>query len=209
VTLSRLGLRTLGDLAELPDDAVADRFGAAGMRALRMARGREEPLRPRPVAEDLTERLDLPEAASGEHLDRALEMLISRLLAAPARRERTLRRLRLAARLAGGGGWRAEVALREASADAERLRLVLSPKLAELPGPASSLSLRALTLGPAAHDQPALAPSPAERRGERLGEAVRQVRAAAGRDAILRVLEVDPDSRVPERRAFLTPFEES
>ena len=41
----------------------------------------------------------------------------------------------------------------------------------------------------------------------RLREAIRQVRAAAGPNAALRVLEVDPDSRFPERRAVLTPFE--
>ena len=35
--------------------------------------------------------------------------------------------------------------------------------------------------------------------------AVRAV--AAGPDAALRVLPVDPQSRVPERRAVLTPFE--
>ena len=39
-TLERLGVATLGELAALPDSAVADRFGAAGMRALAMARGR-------------------------------------------------------------------------------------------------------------------------------------------------------------------------
>jgi len=100
------------------------------------------------------------------------------------------------------------VALREASADPERLRLALSPRLAELPGPAGTLSLRALETGPPAREQPALASTPAERRRERLGEAVRQARAAGGREAVLRVLEVDPDSRVPERRTTLTPFPE-
>jgi hypothetical protein len=40
-----------------------------------------------------------------------------------------------------------------------------------------------------------------------LREAIHQARAAAGPDAALRVLEVDPESRFPERRAVLTPFE--
>ena len=34
----------------------------------------------------------------------------------------------------------------------------------------------------------------------------RQARQAAGADAALRVLDVDPDSRIPERRAVLAPF---
>ena len=44
-------------------------------------------------------------------------------------------------------------------------------------------------------------------RRERLREAVRQTRAVAGPDAALRVLCVDRDSRVPERRVLLAPFE--
>jgi protein ImuB len=75
-----------------------------------------------------------------------------------------------------------------------------------LPAPASTLALRALELGPPAADQARLARSATERRRDRLAEAVRQARTAAGRDAVLQVLEVDPGSRVPERRAILTPF---
>ena len=110
--------------------------------------------------------------------------------------------------MAAGGGWRAQVVMRSASADPERLALALAPKLAELPGPAATIALRALELGPEAAEQPPLAPSPAEQRRKLLTEAVRQARAAAGRDAVLQVLEVDPHSRVPERRAILTPFPE-
>ena len=208
-TLERLGIRTLGELAALPDDAVADRFGDPGLVAMRMARGVEAPLRPRPAREDIAERMELPEIASGQQLERTVELLVDRLLANPARRGRSLRKLRLAAGLAGGGGWRAEVTLRQASADRERLRLALLPKLGELPSPAGSLILRALVLGPGGGAQPSLVDDENERRRERLGEAVRQARAAAGRKAVLRVLEVDPGSRVPERRTTLTPFPEA
>jgi protein ImuB len=37
---------------------------------------------------------------------------------------------------------------------------------------------------------------------------VRQARQAAGDEAALRILEVDPGSRIPERRALLAPFVE-
>jgi protein ImuB len=206
--LERLGVTTLGQLAGLPAAAIADRFGEPGLRALRLARGAEEPLRPRPARENLVERLGLPEALSGQQLERALELLIERLLANPVRAGRTIRRLSLEAQLAAGGGWRTTATLRRASASAQRLQLALSPRLAELPGPASVLGLRALELGPEAGDQARLAPSPEDERRGRLAEAVRQARSAAGRDAVLRVLEVDPDSRVPERRMLLTPFPE-
>jgi nucleotidyltransferase/DNA polymerase involved in DNA repair len=205
--LERLGISTLGRLAGLPRDAVADRFGRLGLRARRLARGEDDPLRPRPVQEPLAVELELPEAVSGQQLERSLELLISRLLAHGARRGRTLRTLRLSARLAAGGGWRRQVALRRASADRARLADALLPHLALLPAPAATLRLEALGLGPETGDQLSLSGPEEERRG-RLAEAVRQTRSAAGADSVLRVLEVDPESRVPERREVLMPFPE-
>ena len=207
-TLERLGVRTLGELAALPAAAVADRFGDPGLRAWRLARGDEEPLRPRAPGEELFERVALPEAASGEQLGHALRLLVERLLAHPARAERTIRALRLEARLAAGGGWRSDVVLRRASANPERLRLALEPRLGRLPGPVAALGLRARDLGDRASGQEALVDSPAEERREHLAEAVRQARAAAGRDAIVQVIEVERCSRVPERRMLLAPFGE-
>ena len=207
-TLERLGIRTLGEVAALSRGSVADRFGAEGLIAWSLARGEDSRLRPRPFRERLAERIDLPEAVSGQQLERALAMLVDRLLAHRGRRGRTLRRLRIAARLAAGGSWRTEVPLREASASSERLLLALAPKLGQLPGPAQRIELAALELGPPAHGQESLTRDARERRRALLAEAVRQARAAAGRDAVLRVLEVDPGSRVPERRATLAPFPE-
>jgi protein ImuB len=205
--LERLGISTLGRLAGLPRDAVADRFGRLGLRALRLARGEDEPLRPRPVREAIAVELELPEAVSGQQLERALELLISRLLAHGARRGRTLRTLRLSAQLAAGGGWRRQVALRRASADRSRLADALLPHLTLLPAPAATLRLEAMALGPETGEQLTLS-SPEQERRRRISEAVRQTRSAAGADAVLRVLEVDPESRVPERREVLMPFPE-
>jgi protein ImuB len=207
-TLERLGIRTLGEVAALGRGAVADRFGPEGLIAWSLARGEDSRLRPRPFPAHIAESIELPEAVSGPQLERALAMLVDRLLANRGRRGRTLRRLRLSARLAAGGGWRAEVPLREASASSERLLLALAPKLERLPGPATGIELSALELGPPAYGQGSLARDAHERRRALLAEAVRQARAAAGRDAVLRVLEVDPGSRVPERRAILAPFPE-
>ena len=61
--------------------------------------------------------------------------------------------------------------------------------------------------GPPSGDQRSLLAEPATIRRARLREAVRQTRAAAGPDAALRILAVDPDSRVPERRLALAPWE--
>ncbi len=207
--LERLGVESLGQLAALPDAAIADRFGRLGLVALRMAQGGDEPLKPRRAHESLVEGIELGEAISGPQLERVVALLVDRLLANPARRGRSLRRLRLAVRLAGGGGWRDEAALRQASANHERLLLALQSKLDGIPGPVVSLTLRALETGPPAGDQATLDEQARESRSRRLTEAVRQVRAIAGKDAVLRVLDADVDSRVPERRSLLTPYQES
>jgi protein ImuB len=204
----RLGIRTLGEVAALPSRAVAERFGHPGLLALDLARGRDTPLAPRRPPEPVVERLDLPEAASGQQLERALELLVARVLARRERRGRALRGLAVSARFVAGGTWRTAITLRQASADPERIRLALGPKLAELPAPAESLGLEVEAFGPPAQDQGRLLDEAAAVRRARLGEAVRQARQAAGGEAALKVLDVDPGSRVPERRAVLAPFPE-
>jgi protein ImuB len=204
--LERLGIRTLGELAALPSRAVAERFGHPGLLALDLAQGRDTPLEPRRPPEPVAERLTLPEAASGMQLERALELLVARVLARRERRGRTLRALSLSARYVAGGTWRLPVVLRAPSADPSRLLLALAPRLADLPAPAEELGLEVESFGPPARDQVSLVEDPAEGRRARLGEAVRQARQAGGRDAALRILEVDAGSRVPERRAVLAPF---
>jgi protein ImuB len=206
--LERLGIATLGELAALPAAAVADRFGRRGLTARELARGGDGPLRPRVAGETLRESLDLPEAASGMQLERGLGLLVDRLLARRERRGRTLRAVVITAALVEGGGtWRRPVVFREALADPVRMRLALVPHLAQMPAPAERLGLAVERFGPPRADQRALLEDPADARAARLREAIRQARAAAGPDAALRVLEVDPGSRVPERRAVLAPFE--
>jgi protein ImuB len=208
--LERLGIATLGELAALAPAAVADRFGAAGLIAHELASGGDSALSPRPPGEFLRETLELPEAASGIQLERGLGLLIDRLLARRERRGRTLRAVVLSAVLVERGGtWREQVVFREALADPVRMRLALSPRLALIPAPAEVLRLAIERFGPPASDQRSLLDDPAAARAARLREAIRQARIAAGPDAALRVLEVDPDSRFPERRAVLAPFEGS
>jgi protein ImuB len=202
---TRLGVRTLGELAGLGRAAVADRFGVAGVLAHRLACGEDDPLRVRAPRERLAESLELWDASSGPALERVLGVLVDRLLARPERRGRTVRALSVSARLVEGGAWRERVVLREALSDPGRMRLALAPRLAGLPAPAAALCLEAERFGSPEGEQGVLGECGEARRG-RLREAVAQVRAAAGPEAALRAVCVDPDSRVPERRVLLTPF---
>ena len=205
--LERLGVRTLGELAALPSRAVAEHFGHPGLLALDLARGRDTPLEPRRPPEPVSERIELPEAVSGQQLEHALELLISRLLARRERRGRSLRAVAVSARFVAGGTWREAVTLRSASADPQRIRLALAPRLGELPAPAESLALEVVAFGPPATDQGRLLDEEGAARRARLSEAVRQARQSAGEAAALRVLDIDPGSRVPERRSILAPLD--
>ena len=206
-TLERLGIATLGQLAAFSRAMLADRFGAAGIEAHRLARGEDDPPRPRPVTEPLRERFELPESASGLALEHALGVLIDRLLARPERHGRTLRAATLSARLAEGGSWQSSVTFREALADPARMRLALAPRLALLPAPAQELELGVERFGIPCGEQHSLFDRQTQRRRARLREAIGQLRVAAGADAALRVYWAEVASRVPERRAILTPFD--
>ncbi len=207
VTLERLGVQTLGELAALAPAALADRFGTVGLLAYELASGGDGALCPRQPTEILRESLQLPDAASGMQLERGLGLLIDRLLARRERQGRTLRAVVLSAVLVERGTWRERAVFREALADPVRMRLALAPRLTLVPAPVEVLRLAVEQFGPPASGQRALEDEPAAARTARLREAIRQARATAGPDAALRVLEIDPDSRVPERRAVLTPFE--
>jgi protein ImuB len=223
--LSRLGVRTLGELLELTPahsnqssaahdkatsgsalTALTDRFGESGAIAYSLAGGADRPLVPRRVEESLEESLEVGDAGSGEMLLRVLGLLVDRLLARSERRGRSVRSVVLSARLVEGGTWRERVVFRQALSDAERLALALSLRLVSLPAPAKSLGLCVERFGLAEGEQHTLLEQSKQARLGRLKEAVNQVRAVAGHDAALRAVCIDPDSRVPERRVVLTPL---
>jgi protein ImuB len=205
--LGRLGVDTLGKLAQLSADQVADRFGPIGLRALRLCRGGEEPLRPRAPYEDLEVSLELHEGCAGPQLERALHLLVGRLLAKPERRTRTFITVRLSANLVGGGSWSVEQGLGRPTASMSAIRAPLGLRLANLPSPASSLQLRVLSFGPPQAAQLEMATEGTPPRKARVAAALSEVRAAAGPDAVTRLVDVETDSRIPERRFVLLPYE--
>jgi protein ImuB len=205
--LRQLGIATLGDLAALSADNVADRFGQSGILARRLASGHDEPLRPRRVEDRIEESMPLGEPNSGEALARTLGVLVDRVLARPERRGRTIRAIMLSAHLVEHGGtWCQTVVFREALASPTRIRLALEGKLGLLSAPAETVTLTVTALGAATGDQTTLFDGEPTTRRERLREAVRQVRAVAGPYAALRALPLSPTARVPERRYTYTPF---
>ena len=207
--LQDLGLRTMGQVADLPPAAALDRLGFPGLRAWRLARG--EPgraPRPRRPPTPLRAAFAFPEpVGSLPALEAAARLLLGELAGAARGRGAALRALALRARLADGGSWTRDVALREATADPDRLALAALPHLAAVTGPVTDLWIGGDASGRAAGHQLTAIPSPGEERRSRAREAVRQVRSAQGPEAMLRAVELEPWSRLPERRWALTPYE--
>jgi nucleotidyltransferase/DNA polymerase involved in DNA repair len=205
--LEGLGMKTVGQLASLPGSAVAERLGPDGRRAWSLARGGDRRrVRPRRPPAEIAERLEFGEAVGNElTLRRALGTLVERTLGRKERADRAVRKLALSARLVGGGSWRRSLTLREPTAEKERLRVALGPKLAELPAPVTAIGLEVVELAEWTGQQLELVRPEGSRVRSRLKEGLRQARASAGSGAVCTIVEVAPWSRIPERRALLVP----
>ncbi|HSL63846.1 MAG TPA: hypothetical protein VK874_04240 [Gaiellaceae bacterium] len=208
--LRELGVKRLGQLAALPGGAVAERLGPDGRQAWQLARGgRRGRVRGRRPPAEIVEALEFPEAVANElTLRRALATLVERVLSRPDRAGRFVRKLAVSAQLVGGGSWRRTLTLRDPAAEADRLRIALGPKLAELPAPVTLLRVELVELTEEAGRQLELVrPSGSELR-TRLRDGLRQVRASTGGGAVCSVVEVAPWSRIPEARALFVPRDE-
>jgi protein ImuB len=205
--LRELGVKKVGQLAGLPGGAVAERLGPDGRRAWGLARGgKAARVHGRRPPAEIVEALEFPEAIANElTLRRAFAAVLEALLARPERAGRFVRKIALSARLVGGGSWRRSVTLRDSTADPDRLKAALAPKLAELPAPVLELRLEFVELTEHDGEQLELLPAAGGELDVRLREGLRQVRASTGSGSVNQVVEVAPWSRIPEARALFVP----
>lgn len=225
--LRRLGLQTLGEIGDLPRTALIRQFGRAGAAAQDCIRGEQiDPVQAVHQPRPLRTRMDFSAPTGNkETLVRALERLIDRLLQHPERKDRSLREVQLGGMLEGGGSWQIDGILREPTAQREPLVFLLRSRLDLYPPPRAleTLHVEARTFGApvtqiglfARNETGARAQEGNPSRGGSIGEsdrmppslreAVRQLRLRIGGDPLFRVVEVDPDSRIPERRYALFP----
>ena len=205
--LRELGVKKIGQLAGLPGGAVAERLGPDGRRAWGLARGgKAARVRGRRPPAEIVEALEFPEAIGNElTLRRAFGALLETLLARPERAGRFVRKAALSARLVSGGSWRRAVTLRDPTAEPDRLKAALAPRLTELPAPVVELRLELVELTEHDGQQLELLPAAGAELDVRLREGLRQVRASTGTGSVNQVVEVAPWSRIPEARALFVP----
>lgn len=215
--LERLGVTTLGGLRRFPAPALVSQFGADGAKALGWASGRRiDPVRPLFRPRPIRAVLDFPEPAGVEGtlhaaIDRLIEIAVSR----PERHGRGVTELRVRAHLEGGGSWIAKAVLREPTAELSRMGSPLKARFALSPPPRAveSLVLELTGFGAPNAQTELFAPARGGRalaRGEppkALGDAARELRLRLGHPPLYRVVEVEPWSRVPERRHALLNFD--
>jgi DNA polymerase-4/protein ImuB len=208
--LQLLGIDTLGMLAAIPPARLAAQFGPEGRLAARLAVGDDgEPVCPRPVLERVVERVDLETPlANREALLAVAEQALSSILRRPAVRDRATRQVTVRADTEQGTFWERSLTFKEAQGERDRIWLVLRQALqeAELPGPVSVLRLELVGLTVEVGRQLGL-PVMRRRVRDHLEDALRQLKARYGYCPVGRIVEVEPWSRIPERRLALIDFD--
>ena len=213
--LRQLGIRSLGALAALPEAAITAQFGAVGRRLWRLAAGRiadpvEGSIAPEPIVAALTFFTPVGER---ELLVHALEQLISRALKHPRRIGWRVHAVRLRAGLEGGGSWLATHLLKDPTADAGRIGAPLKTRLEQSPptGGVERLVLEFTAFAPGTAELQLFArdAEAAARAGQQraLQSAAREIRMRVKRACLYHVIEVQPWSRLPERRYALIDYE--
>jgi DNA polymerase-4/protein ImuB len=205
----RLGLETLGNLAALPGHKVAARYGPAGRTAWELAQGIDNrPVISQPRPETFSENLVMPTpAVSREMLLVGLRQLISRMFSRPGLRGKQVREVRLSAVIERGKSWERNLVLKE-PCSAERLIRAIELRLQalELPGPIESITLELSGIVREIAYQEVI-PSLRPRRDPPLTAAIHQLKQRYGLSPIYRIVEVEPWSRIPERRHALITYD--
>ncbi len=213
--LRQLGIRTLGALAALPEEAIAAQFGSVGRRLWLLAAGRiTEPVvgrvSPEPIVAALTFFTPVGER---ELLSHSLDQLIARALRHPRRIGWRVHALRLRADLDGSGSWLATILLKDPSADGARIAAPLNIRLEQSPptGAVERLVLEFTAFAPGTSELQLFArdAQAAARAGQQraLQSAAREIRMRIKRSSLYHIIEVQPWSRLPERRYALIDYE--
>lgn len=207
--LHGFGLRTLGDVANLDVGPLQAQFGSDGARMWALARGEDTtPLVPIGREETYTESVAFDSPVAGrETILLATDHLLGKLFALPELRGRYARMAFVQGSVPRRAPWGQRVTFKTPVGDRRTgytlLRYVVEG--ATLPGPLEDLSLTLRGITGEAGRQESLFRE--VRRREQLDDAVRQMKRAFGHNPIMQVREVEPWSRIPERRNALVPYE--
>jgi len=213
--LLQLGVKTLGALVALPEEAVVSQFGRAGRQLWRLAAGLlAEPVVglvvPEPIVAALTFFTPVGER---DLLAHALDKLIDRALADPRRSGWRVQVVRVHAELEHGASWLMEATLKDPAATRERIAAPLKTQLERSPpaGAVERFVVEFTAFAPGTTELQLFArdAAAAARTGRRraLQSAAREIALRIRRPMLYHIIEVQPWSRLPERRYALIDYE--
>jgi nucleotidyltransferase/DNA polymerase involved in DNA repair len=208
--LDLLGLRTLGQIASLPPDAVSGQFGREGVLAHKLAGGVDErPLVPRAKPSVLEDEVCGDGALETvDSLLAALGALLDRLVPALRSRNQVCGQVRLCFHLNGSGSWHESLTLKEPTDSKRDILSFMRNRLETVAFPADITGVRLglAQLGGERGRQDSLFSGERARREERLRIVVKHLQTLFGSNPLRRVVPVDPCSRIPERRSVLMEY---
>jgi DNA polymerase-4/protein ImuB len=205
--LREFGLAALGQVAAMSPGPFQSQFGPEGKKIWELACGLDAtPLYPRFMEESIEMSASLPSVTvSLDAILVAMESLLAGLFAGSALRGRGIRSLTLWTRTWNAEHWERPVSFKEPALDVKtsisRLKRVMEDY--PQPGPVEQVGLRITALGHPLGRQKSLFSDIRAR--EHLAEDIRQLELKLGNPQVYTVKEVEPWSRIPERRYALTP----
>lgn len=207
--LHEFALHTLGDVASLPVGPFQAQFGLEGRLIWELSNGIDNrPLTPRKYDQEVTESLSFSDPVVVlEAILVGAEMLLERILQRTELKDRAARLLVLQGKMSQGKIWIKRLSLKEPSNNRTRLmfRIRTSLQGMTLKHPMESLSITLSNLTREVSRQEGIFSY--MRDEERLQDAIKQLDVLLGETApVFRVREVEPWSRIPERRHALVQF---
>ena len=207
--LHRFSLHTLGQVAELGVGPMQAQFGIRGRLFWELANGVDNrPFVPVRQRETVTESLVFPvPATSMLAILPAVDVLLGRLLAHPSLRGRYLRSVTIQANVLDRAAWTKRLAFKSPVNRKEAALFALRSSLEEarIPGPLEDIRMPVSEAAGESGTQASLFVD--VRKQQQLREAMRQLEARLRvRPPIYRIMDVEPWSRLPERRQALVEF---
>ncbi|MCA9833631.1 MAG: hypothetical protein KC435_06790 [Thermomicrobiales bacterium] len=207
--MARLGLRTMGDLAAVPPARVAARFGPDGRMAWELASGIDKRMiLPRKREDTLIEELEMPTPAVNRDVFLlGIKQLVSRAFSNAMLAGKQVRKVTLRALLENRRSWEKSLVMKEPYGQQMLIQtLELRLQSLELPGPVEAITMQfSGIVNSIAHQ--GMLPLFQPRHIKPVTEAVDQLRYRYGSNPVYQIVEVEPWSRIPERRYVLMAYE--
>jgi DNA polymerase-4 len=205
--LREFGLNTLGQVTALPPGPFQSQFGPEGKKIWELAGGIDvTPLYPRMMEVTREETATLPSVTvSLEAILFTVETLLRRVFASLAPKGLGIRSLDLWTRTWNAEHWERTIRFKEPAMDLKnalsRVKRILEDY--PQPGPVEQVGLSITGLGYPRGRQRSLFSD--MRAKEHLAEDIKQLESRLGNPQVYKVKEIEPWSRIPERRYALTP----